>query len=160
MRGLTKRWVHRGAGPDPGAGCGLFERILRARGLVDPQRIRRFCEPKLTDLYEPDLLPNIDAAVDRLVEAVRQDQSIVIYGDYDVDGIAALRDPVPRDQGRSRPDATVSIRTCRTGSTRATGSTSTPSASCSADQGADLVISVDCGVTAVGARRGGEGNRP
>ncbi|MHC4422471.1 MAG: single-stranded-DNA-specific exonuclease RecJ [Planctomycetota bacterium] len=145
MRGLTKRWVHRGAGPDPGAGCGLFERILRARGLVDPQRVRRFCEPKLTDLYEPNLLPNIDAAADRLVEAVRQDQSIVIYGDYDVDGIAGcailyhvikavapdarLETYVPHRLEEGYGLNTEALRQLR-------------------DQGAELVISVDCGITA------------
>ena len=147
MRGLTRRWVHRQAGPDgPAAEGGLFERILRARGLEDPDEIRRFCEPKLTDLYEPELLPNIEAASDRLVQAVRQDQSIVVYGDYDVDGIAGcailyhvikavapdvrLETYVPHRLEEGYGLNTEALRQLR-------------------DQGAQLVISVDCGITAL-----------
>ncbi len=57
----------------------LFERLLRARGLDDDETVRRFCTPKLTDLHEPNLLPNIEPAVDRLASAVRNRESIVIY---------------------------------------------------------------------------------
>jgi single-stranded-DNA-specific exonuclease len=147
MRGLTRRWIHRQGGAQPTAGGGgLFERILRARGLVDPDQIRRFCEPKLTDLYEPDLLPHIEAATDRLVQAVRQDQSIVVYGDYDVDGIAGcailyhvikavapdarLETYVPHRLEEGYGLNTEALRQLR-------------------DRGAQLVVSVDCGITAL-----------
>ena len=66
-----------------------MQRVLKARGLTGPDAIRRFCEPKLTDLHDPGLLPNVERAALRLVEAVRGQEQIVIYGDYDVDGITA-----------------------------------------------------------------------
>src|SRR6185503_19305285 len=90
MRGLTKRWQIRaqvqGEGSNP---LSLVQRVLAARGLVDAAEVARFCEPKLTDLHDPGLLPGIDKAVTRLIDAIRGNQLIVIYGDYDVDGITA-----------------------------------------------------------------------
>ena len=75
------------AEPATPPGAPLFDRVLLARGLTDPETIRRFCEPKLTDLHEPQLIPNMDDAAARLVAAVRAREAVVIYGDYDVDGI-------------------------------------------------------------------------
>ena len=86
MRGIPG--IPRGGG-DARERLPLLERVLEARGLTDPDTIQRFCEPKLTDLYDPELLPGADAAAQRLVRAVRGGESIVIYGDYDVDGISA-----------------------------------------------------------------------
>src|SRR5690348_13873951 len=86
LRGLTRRW--RATSNRESAG-GVVERVLAARGLSDPGAIRKFCEPKLSDLHDPGLLPQIDAAAQRIIQALRSDEVIVIYGDYDVDGIAA-----------------------------------------------------------------------
>lgn len=72
-----------------GRGVPLVDRVLRARGFTDVDAIARFCDPKLTDLHEPGLLPAIDVAAQRIAEAIRAKQSIIIYGDYDVDGITA-----------------------------------------------------------------------
>jgi single-stranded-DNA-specific exonuclease len=146
MRGLTRRWVLRQpeARADAG-GPGLFDRILRARGLVDPDAVRRFCEPKLTDLYEPGLLPNIEAASERLVRAVRGDQSIVIYGDYDVDGIAgcAILYHVIKAVA---PDAR--LRTYVPHRLEEGYGLNTEAMRQLGEQGTQLVISVDCGITA------------
>src|SRR5690606_2214717 len=49
----------------------------------------KFMKPKLTDLHDPVNLPGCDQAARRLVEAVEQRQPIVVYGDYDVDGVTA-----------------------------------------------------------------------
>ena len=63
MRGLTRRWVFRREGPEQASGNGqtlpLFDRVLDARGLTDRTAIRQFCDPKLTDLHDPQLLPLI-----------------------------------------------------------------------------------------------------
>jgi single-stranded-DNA-specific exonuclease len=50
---------------------------------------RRFLSPKLTDLHDPALLPGASDAAKRLIRAVADNQPIVIYGDYDVDGVTA-----------------------------------------------------------------------
>ncbi len=123
----------------------LFTRLLLARGLDDDESVRRFCNPLLTDLHDPDLLPGIGDAVKRIASAVRNGESIVIYGDYDVDGIAAsailyhvikavapetaIRVYVPHrlEEGYGlNTEALLRLRS----------------------EGADLAISVDCGVTA------------
>ncbi len=67
----------------------LIQAILQARGLTDPNRIDRFLKPRLTDLEDPAELPGCQEAATRLVEAMRQGRTIVVYGDYDVDGVCA-----------------------------------------------------------------------
>lgn len=61
--------------------------LLLNRGLADPGQARRFLESPLSGLHPPQLLPGIDAAVDRLADAVQHKKPVCIYGDYDVDGI-------------------------------------------------------------------------
>lgn len=63
--------------------------LLTRRGLTDRSDIAGFFHPRLNDLHDPSLLPGVDRAAGRMVQAVRDGQPIVIYGDYDVDGITA-----------------------------------------------------------------------
>jgi single-stranded-DNA-specific exonuclease len=63
--------------------------ILHNRGISDYEQAQKFLEPKLTSLSEPESLPDIDKAADRIAQAVRAGEPIVVYGDYDVDGITA-----------------------------------------------------------------------
>lgn len=65
-------------------------RILAVRGIGDPVSARRFLNPSFDDLYDPSLLYGMDLAVDRIVSALRRGEKILIYGDYDVDGICAV----------------------------------------------------------------------
>jgi single-stranded-DNA-specific exonuclease len=67
----------------------LAARLLVGRGLDDAERAERFLTPKLSDLHDPGLMPGLERAAARLSRAVRQRQPIVIYGDYDVDGVTA-----------------------------------------------------------------------
>ncbi len=68
----------------------LIAQVLHNRGLDEIEPIRRFLNPKLTDLHPPELLDGIEAAVERLVRAIRDEEKICIYGDYDVDGMTAV----------------------------------------------------------------------
>ncbi|KPK84192.1 MAG: hypothetical protein AMJ81_06280 [Phycisphaerae bacterium SM23_33] len=68
----------------------LITQILHNRGLEDLGEIRRFLSPKLTDLHPPELLPDIDLAAERICRAVRDGEKTCIYGDYDVDGVAGV----------------------------------------------------------------------
>ena len=68
----------------------LFEELVRKRGFSD-----RFLKPEYEDLPSPWLLPDMREAVRRIQKAVRDDERVIIYGDYDADGVTSstlLRD--------------------------------------------------------------------
>ena len=67
----------------------IVAQLLHHRNLDDPEAARRFLQPSLSDLIEPSTLPGATAAADRICRAVRDHEKIVIYGDYDVDGLTA-----------------------------------------------------------------------
>jgi len=67
----------------------LLAQLLAMRDLTDPQAAHTFLNPSLKELHDPGALPNVDKAAQRIEQAVRDGQPIVIYGDYDVDGITA-----------------------------------------------------------------------
>ncbi|MDR2465617.1 MAG: DHH family phosphoesterase, partial [Streptococcaceae bacterium] len=63
--------------------------LLYIRGIRDKKKLEQFLEPKLEDLHDPFLLHDMDRAVARILKAIEVDQTILIYGDYDCDGITA-----------------------------------------------------------------------
>ncbi len=63
--------------------------LLLARGVKTAEAARRFLSPSLKDLHEPGLLRGMEAAVERLVTALRRQESVAIWGDYDVDGVTS-----------------------------------------------------------------------
>ena len=68
----------------------LFERILTARGLTTRAAREAFLQPDYTAVkHNPFLLPDMKKAVARLKQARQQGEKIVIYGDYDIDGLSA-----------------------------------------------------------------------
>lgn len=66
----------------------LFDRILAARGL-DGKSKAAFLKPDYLSSHNPFLLPDMDKAVNRLVDAKNQQEHVTIYGDYDIDGLTA-----------------------------------------------------------------------
>jgi single-stranded-DNA-specific exonuclease len=67
----------------------LLAQCLANRGLTEPSRAMDFLEPRLKQLDDPFLLPNMDAAVTRLFLARSRGEPLVIFGDYDVDGVSS-----------------------------------------------------------------------
>lgn len=65
-------------------------RILANRGLADPTAARAFLAPSLDQLHDPLRMRDMDAAVARLLAAIRNREKILIYGDYDVDGTSSV----------------------------------------------------------------------
>lgn len=123
----------------------VVARLLICRGLVDPVQARNFLDPKLTALRDPSELPGVPAAVERISAAIAGRERIVVYGDYDVDGMTATSllvgclkllgadagyyVPHRLDEGYGlNRDALKTL----------------------ASQGAKLVITVDCGIASVG----------
>lgn len=67
----------------------IIVKILVNRGVDTVDEIQSFIEPKMSDLSDPFELPDMGKAVERIVDALRENEKIMVYGDYDVDGITA-----------------------------------------------------------------------
>ena len=67
----------------------LLAQCLLNRGFSEPSAIENFLQPRLKNLADPFLLPNLAAAVGRLFRARAQNELLVIFGDYDVDGVTS-----------------------------------------------------------------------
>jgi single-stranded-DNA-specific exonuclease len=122
----------------------LLAQVLLNRGVREPAECQDFLRPSLKCLHDPFAIPNLRKAADRVARAVRDKQKIVIYGDYDVDGITATAIlwhaitvlggqvdfyiPHRIDEGYGL-NAEALKQIC--------------------ESGAQLIITVDCGVTAV-----------
>ncbi|MCA9173178.1 MAG: single-stranded-DNA-specific exonuclease RecJ [Planctomycetales bacterium] len=122
----------------------VIAQLLIARGIYDPAEVKQFLEAKLSNLREPQLLPGLEAAVERIHPAIVDKRRIVIYGDYDADGMTgasilllclkllganvACHIPNRLDEGYGlHADSLRSL----------------------AERGSQLVISVDCGIGSV-----------
>lgn len=68
---------------------GLLAQCLLNRGLSESGAVSEFLEPRLKNLADPFLLPNMASAVERLYKARENNESLVIFGDYDVDGVTS-----------------------------------------------------------------------
>jgi single-stranded-DNA-specific exonuclease len=64
-------------------------RLLHARGFAEPAAAMRFLRPRFDQLHDPGLMRGLDAAVERLAQAIERGDVIFVHGDYDVDGMAS-----------------------------------------------------------------------
>jgi len=122
----------------------LSATVLASRGIEAANEARAFLAPSLSDMLDPQLLKGVGAAVGRLLTARRNRETVCIYGDYDVDGITgtALLVSFLRQTGFScryfipnRFDDGYGLNREAIQGIIALG--------------ADLIVSVDCGITAV-----------
>lgn len=67
----------------------IVAQILINRGITTPEDTNRFLFPSLEHLHNPFLMKDMEQGVDRLIEAIRNNEKIVVYGDYDADGITS-----------------------------------------------------------------------
>jgi len=118
--------------------------VLVARGFNDPERTAQFLNDGLRQLPDPFLLKGMSRAVLRLEQALQDDELIIIHGDYDVDGITActLLVTVLRQLG-GRVDYHIPLRMEEGYGLSAQALEAAQAA------GAAVVVSVDCGVTAL-----------
>jgi single-stranded-DNA-specific exonuclease len=124
---------------------GFVAELLCRRGFRSVEEAARFLEPKLKSLSDPFLLPDMDAAVARILAALDRRERIVLYGDYDVDGVTSLTlfSRVLREMGAeaacflpSRMDEGY-------------GLSADGVARCVAAHRPQLLIAVDCGTSSV-----------
>jgi single-stranded-DNA-specific exonuclease len=120
----------------------LAARLMANRGITTIEAGREFLTPSLQRLYDPFLMRGMSEATDRLIRGIRSHEPIVIYGDYDVDGITAtavlswfFRDigvPAPYYlPHRMREGYGLNAEAVRK----------------LAEQGTRILITVDCGIT-------------
>ncbi|MGQ9487541.1 MAG: single-stranded-DNA-specific exonuclease RecJ [Armatimonadota bacterium] len=67
----------------------ILARLLMNRGITEPEQAQRFLEPDWSNLPDPFLLPDAEVAVNRLLQAIERKEKILVYGDYDVDGVTS-----------------------------------------------------------------------
>lgn len=63
--------------------------LLVARGLTDPEEAKRFLRPLLSHLHPAEAMAGMDRASERLMSAIREGETVLVHGDYDVDGVCA-----------------------------------------------------------------------
>lgn len=124
----------------------LVAGILLERGVTDIEEARCFMDPYETQpFYDPFLLPDMNAAVGRIKRAIENGENIVVYGDYDVDGISSVTIML---RGLRRLGAENVKYYIPNRHTEGYG-IHTESLEKIAEAGANLVISVDCGINSV-----------
>ncbi len=149
---MDKRWrilphdaeqvaiLERAAGVSP-----VVAQLLLCRGVSDPSCARVFLEAKLNTLRDPEQLPGLADAADRIHAAVRAERRIVIYGDYDADGMTGAAilfrclKMLGADVGYYIPSRLEDGYGLHDDALRRL-----------VERGASLVISVDCGITSWG----------
>lgn len=68
----------------------LLSTLLTNRGIIEEAEITKFLNPKRSDFYDPFGMPDMEKAVERILKAIENKEQIIIYGDYDVDGITSV----------------------------------------------------------------------
>ena len=118
--------------------------LLASRGVKEPAAVKTFLAGTLADLRDPETLPGVPEAADRILAAVRGRKKIVIYGDYDADGMTSTAiltgclealDAEPRWYVPNRFEEGYGLNS--------------EALERLAAEGADLVVTVDCGIASV-----------
>ena len=68
----------------------VISNLLVHRGIRTFNEAKNFFRPKLTDLHDPFLMKDMDKAVVRLQQAIENQEKVLVYGDYDVDGTTSV----------------------------------------------------------------------
>lgn len=140
--GFSRRWLAPRVGPEGGD---LVERLLSARGIDRTDR-DAFLRGSLQDVEPAWSRPDLVEAADALLDALHGGRRIAIYGDYDVDGITATA-ILWHTLRRVRPDA--SIRTYVPHRMEEGYGLNADALAALRGEGIDLVVTVDCGITAI-----------
>ena len=85
----------------------LVAQLLLNRGIDEPEAAQAFLQAKLGNLNDPETLPGVVAAADRIVRAIAAERPIVIYGDYDVDGVCGTSSALGLPASRPAPPRAV-----------------------------------------------------
>ncbi|WP_411825513.1 single-stranded-DNA-specific exonuclease RecJ [Luteolibacter sp. AS25] len=96
MRAMASRWILRGE-PFLSSGSSensqfpqILSHLVKQRGISGEAEMESFLKPRLRDLRDPFLIPGMEPAVQRILQAADEKQKVCIYGDYDVDGVSSI----------------------------------------------------------------------
>ncbi len=120
-----------------------FQKLLEKRGLTDPQAIESFLNPDLSRLHDPFLMKNMREVKARLEAAIRDKEKILIHGDYDADGITGVAVMVKMLEKLGGDFITFLPERERDGY-----GVSGEAIRKAHQEGARLLITIDCGITA------------
>ncbi|HRQ39372.1 MAG TPA: single-stranded-DNA-specific exonuclease RecJ [Chloroflexota bacterium] len=125
----------------------ILRQILYNRGISTPAEAQAFLEGRYLDKTDPFLLADMDTAVARIQRAIENDETIYVYGDFDADGVTAtvLLTQALRGLGLSRQQAQPYIPD----RVDEGYGLNTEALSKLKENGAGLVISVDCGIRSI-----------
>lgn len=123
---------------------GLLSTLLTNRGITEETEIEKFLNPKRSDFYDPFGMPDMEKAVERILKAIENKEQIIIYGDYDVDGITSVT--VLKSFLEERGIQVNVYIPNRLNEGYGLNKTAMEEI---AKQGNKLMITVDCGITAV-----------
>jgi len=121
----------------------LIAKILLHRGIRSLEEAKAFFRPSLENLHDPFLMPDMERAVRRVLQAIRRGERILIYGDYDVDGTTGTALLYLFFQALGYPVSFYIPDRLREGY-----GLSARGVEEARRQGVGLIIAVDCGVTA------------
>jgi len=119
-------------------------RLLYNRGFTDPELIRRHHEASFEDLHDPFLMPAMSAAVERLARAATLGELVIIYGDFDADGVtgSAILEHALKAVG-------VRTRSYIPKRLEEGYGLNAPAVERLAGEGARVIVTIDCGITSV-----------
>ena len=120
----------------------LVASIIAGKGLKIDEEIEVFLHPRRTDFHNPFLMPDMEKAANRIVEAIKNNEKVAIYGDYDVDGITSstVLHRFLKDRGLNT-NIYIPNRLCEGYGLNAEEIKKI------AEEGHTLMITVDCGIT-------------
>ena len=145
MQGMTKKWLDP---PKTISSLSVIERILHARGLEDKKAQISFLESRLSSLNKPESIPGVVDAARILKTAIESKSRILIFGDYDADGITAsavLFHVINTATNQADISIHIPDRVNEGYGLRANAIQQFK------EQGVDLILTVDCGITAIEA---------
>ncbi len=122
----------------------LLAGLLAARGMTDRSEVRRLLSPEAEPIPDPMLLRDMDRAAARVRQALEKEELIAVYGDYDVDGITSTC--LLTQFLAARGGQVVPYIPSRLGEGYGLNPEAVHALS---EQGVGLIITVDCGITAV-----------
>jgi len=122
----------------------IIAKILATRRIESFEQARKFFRPRWEDTHDPFLMQDMDRAARRIIRAIQEHEKILIYGDYDVDGITAVSLLYLFLKGHG-----ADIRYYIPNRMREGYGLSASGIQKAVQAGAGLLITVDCGITAV-----------